>query len=65
MTKRLLKPMLTLGVASVLAFAAASTSFAQTQQRNSGTHQCWIPTNDDMGVGYWGDCSAKGARPTK
>ena len=65
MTKRLLKPMLTLGVVSVLAFAAATTSFGQTQQRSAGTHQCWIPTNDDMGVGYWGDCSVKGSRPTK
>jgi len=65
MTKKLLKPMLTLCVVSVLAFAAASTSFGQTQPRSAGTHQCWIPTNDDMGVGYWGDCSAKGARPTK
>jgi hypothetical protein len=63
MTKKLLKPMLTLGVVSVLAFAAASTSFGQT--RSAGTHQCWIPTNDDMGVGYWGDCSVRGSRPVK
>jgi len=33
--------------------------------RGAAAHQCWIPTNDDMGVGYWGDCSAKGSRPTK
>jgi type II secretory pathway pseudopilin PulG len=31
----------------------------------AAARQCWIPTNDDMGVGYWGECSAKGARPTK
>jgi type II secretory pathway pseudopilin PulG len=95
MTKRLLKPMLALGVVSVLALAAASPSFGQTQQRQrpaqqdqgfsaapqqdetfgqaaprapsrgAAAHQCWVPTNDDMGVGYWSDCSAKGSRPTK
>ena len=63
MTKRLLKPMLTLGVVSVLAFAAASTSFGQT--RSAGTHQCWIPTNEDFGVGYWGACSDPRSRPVK
>jgi peptidoglycan hydrolase-like protein with peptidoglycan-binding domain len=26
---------------------------------------CWIPTNDDLGVGYWGACSDKGSRPFK
>jgi peptidoglycan hydrolase-like protein with peptidoglycan-binding domain len=26
---------------------------------------CWIPTNDDSGVGYWGACSDKGSRPFK
>jgi hypothetical protein len=35
------------------------------QSRGAAARQCWIPTNDDMGVGYWGDCSAKGARSTK
>jgi hypothetical protein len=27
--------------------------------------QCWIPTNEDQGMGYQGDCSAKGARQIK
>jgi hypothetical protein len=27
--------------------------------------QCWIPTNEDQGMGYYGDCSAKGARQNK
>jgi hypothetical protein len=31
------------------------------QQRSS----CWIPTNDDLGVGYWGSCSDKRSRPVK
>jgi type II secretory pathway pseudopilin PulG len=35
------------------------------QSRGTAARQCWIPTNDDMGVGYWGDCSGKGARPNK
>jgi peptidoglycan hydrolase-like protein with peptidoglycan-binding domain len=26
---------------------------------------CWIPTNDDLGFGYWGACSEKGARSVK
>jgi hypothetical protein len=26
---------------------------------------CWIPTNEDFGVGYWGACSNKGSRPVK
>ena len=26
---------------------------------------CWIPTNDDLGFGYWGSCSVKGSRPVK
>ena len=33
--------------------------------RGAAARQCWIPTNDDMGVGYWGECSGKGARPNK
>jgi len=26
---------------------------------------CWIPTNDDLGFGYWGSCSDKRSRPVK
>lgn len=26
---------------------------------------CWIPTNDDLGFGYWGDCSDKRSRAVK
>jgi len=96
MTKRLVQPMLTLGLASLLALSAATTSMGQTQQRqrpaaqeqmgtqqdetfgqaaprgqsrNSGATQqsgsCWIPTNEDQGMGYFGECSAKGARQFK
>jgi hypothetical protein len=35
------------------------------QQRGAAAQQCWIPTNEDQGMGYWGECSAKGARPVK
>lgn len=34
---------------------------AAAQQSGS----CWIPTNEDFGVGYWGPCSNKGSRPVK
>jgi hypothetical protein len=41
----------------------------RTQSRTPTTAQqpgsCWIPTNEDFGVGYWGDCSDKKARPVK
>jgi len=26
---------------------------------------CWVPTNEDFGVGYWGSCSDKGSRPVR
>jgi hypothetical protein len=26
---------------------------------------CWIPTNEDFGVGYWGPCSDKKSRQVK
>jgi hypothetical protein len=26
---------------------------------------CWIPTNEDLGVGYWGLCSDKRSRPVR
>jgi hypothetical protein len=26
---------------------------------------CWIPTNEDFGVGYWGPCSDKKSRSVK
>jgi hypothetical protein len=26
---------------------------------------CWIPTNEDFGVGYWGACSDKRSRPVR
>jgi hypothetical protein len=34
---------------------------AAAQQPSS----CWIPTNDDLGYGYWGSCSDKRSRPVK
>jgi len=41
----------------------------RAQSRNPSTAQqpgsCWIPTNEDFGVGYWGPCSDKKARPVK
>jgi type II secretory pathway pseudopilin PulG len=33
--------------------------------RSPAAQQCWVPTNEDQGMGYWGECSVKGARPTK
>jgi hypothetical protein len=35
------------------------------QPRGAQARQCWITTNADLDYGYWGECSAKGARPTK
>lgn len=40
---------------------AQSRNPAAAQQSGS----CWIPTNEDFGVGYWGPCSNKGLRPVK
>ena len=40
---------------------AQSRNPAAAQQSGS----CWIPTNEDFGVGYWGPCSNKGSRPVK
>jgi hypothetical protein len=41
----------------------------RTPSRAAGTAQqrgsCWIPTNDDFGVGYWGSCSDQKSRPVK
>jgi hypothetical protein len=34
-------------------------------QQGLAQQQCWIPTNDDMGVGYYGPCSGPRARPVK
>jgi hypothetical protein len=42
-------------------FAPASPPAANAHQRGS----CWIPTNDDFGVGYWGACSDQRSRPVK
>jgi len=33
--------------------------------RGLAAQQCWITTNPDLNYGYWGDCSAKGARQVK
>jgi len=41
--------------------APASPPAANAQHRGS----CWIPTNDDFGVGYWGACSDQRSRPVK
>jgi hypothetical protein len=39
------------------------------QSRNPGATQqsdsCWIPTNEDQGMGYYGECNGKGARQMK
>src|SRR5262249_14307657 len=32
---------------------------------NQQPSKCWIPTNDDLGFGYWGSCSDKRSRPVK
>jgi hypothetical protein len=37
------------------------------QSRGGGAQQgqCWIPTNEDQGMGYWGDCSGGKGRQFK
>jgi hypothetical protein len=102
MASRKFEPALVLGLISVLALSAATSSVAQTQhQRPAAQEQgfapaspwadetfgqapraqaphaqpdamanrqpgsCWIPTNEDFGVGYWGACSDKKSRPVK
>jgi hypothetical protein len=35
------------------------------QQGAAQQQQCWIPINDDLGVGYYGACSGPRARPVK
>src|SRR5262249_43726421 len=37
----------------------------QSQSRGAAAQQCWITTNADLNYGYWGECSAKGARPVR
>src|SRR5262245_60768745 len=32
---------------------------------NRQPRSCWIPTNEDFGVGYWGPCSDKKSRQVK
>jgi hypothetical protein len=38
---------------------------AQTDPMANQPGSCWIPTNEDFGVGYWGPCSDKKSRPVK
>jgi hypothetical protein len=40
---------------------------AQSRTATTAQHpsSCWIPTNEDFGVGYWGPCSDKKSRPVK
>ena len=65
MTKRMLEPVLLLGLASALALSAATPSLGQTaQQQQQSAQQCWIPSaeNDQGAFGYWGPCSTPRAR---
>src|SRR5215813_8134264 len=34
-------------------------------EQQAAQQQCWIPTNNDLGFGYYGSCSTKGSRPIK
>jgi hypothetical protein len=52
----------------------ADETFGQATPRTQPRHpaaaqqqpgSCWIPTNEDFGVGYWGACSDKKSRPVK
>ena len=51
----------------------ADETFGQAAPRAQSPNQaavrqpgsCWIPTNEDFGVGYWGACSDKRSRPVK
>jgi hypothetical protein len=53
--------------------APQDETFGQTSPRGQSrapagaqqSGQCWIPTNEDQGMGYYGECSAKGARQYK
>ena len=45
--------------------APRTQSPAGGAQQGAAQQQCWIPTNDDMGVGYYGACSTSRARPVK
>ena len=45
--------------------APRTQSPARGAQQGAAQQQCWIPTNDDMGFGYYGPCSGPRARPVK
>ena len=45
--------------------AAPRTQSPARAQQGAAQQQCWIPTNDDMGFGYYGPCSGPRARPVK
>jgi hypothetical protein len=45
--------------------AAPRTQSPARAQQGAAQQQCWIPTNDDMGFGYYGACSGPRARPVK
>lgn len=69
-----LKPAITLALASALAIGAVTSSFAQSTRQGQGRgteaqqeRQCWVPESskgydDARYYGYWGACSAPGAR---
>jgi hypothetical protein len=58
-----------LGPASPPADETFGQAPPRAQSRNPAAAQqsgsCWIPTNEDFGVGYWGPCSNKGSRQVK
>lgn len=37
----------------------------QSRSTAQQPRSCWIPTNDDFGVGYWGSCSDTRSRSVK
>jgi len=45
--------------------APRTQSRAPRAQQGAAEQQCWIPTNNDLNLGYYGSCSTKGSRPVK
>jgi hypothetical protein len=46
-------------------FGQAAPRAQSDPMANRQPGSCWIPTNEDFGVGYWGPCSDKKSRPVK
>ena len=59
--------------AAVVEMADGTSAYGQGLSRFSHAGSCWVPARDSdpaygedpRGFGYWGSCSARGARPMK